>query len=158
MKLNIKAGLAVMAVGALVAVPATTLAGPPSNHGNKGKGSNGANHPSHKCVAHNRAYVEGGTVDAQTTAAFANGAWSGTLFVDVTSANHAAKGDIKTTVSVDPTTVKTIRFDDGTTAFTAGEQVQLIGKIQAVAKKCTALNPAPTPVFRMIVVHPAPTS
>ena len=157
MKLNIKAGLAVAAAGALVAVPATALAGPPSNHGN-GKGSNGASPSSHKCVAHNIAYVEGGIVDAKTTAAYANGAWSGTLYVDVTRANHAAKGDKGTTVAVDPTTVKAIRFDGGATAFTAGERVQLIGKIQAVAKKCAALDPAPTPVFRMVVVHPAPTS
>jgi len=76
--------------------------------------------------------------------------------VDVKTANHMAKADKGQTVTYTFTDAKLrVRFDGGTSAFTAGERVMLIGKEAAVAKKCTALTPAPAPVFRMIVVHPA---
>ena len=48
-----------------------------------------------------------------------------------------------------------VRFDGGATGFTAGERVALIGKLAAVAKKCTASGSPASPVFRTIVVHPA---
>lgn len=161
MKLNIKAGTVIAAVGALVmAVPAAAHPGP-SDHSNGGSHANGASHPSksHKCMPHNVAYVEGGTIDAATPStltANADGTWSGTLVVDVTTANHAARADRHQTVTYTFTDAKLrVRFDGGTTAFTAGERVKLIGKEATVAKKCTALSPAATPVFRRLVVHPA---
>ena len=78
--------------------------------------------------------------------------------VDVTSTNHRAKADKGTTVTYTFTDAKLkVRFDGGTTGFVAGERVKLIGKLAVVAKKCPALSPASTPVFRMVVVHPAPT-
>jgi hypothetical protein len=167
MKLNIKTGAAVAVAGALVmAVPAAAHPGPSNGHGHpNGHGHKGSGQPaqSHKCRPHNVAYVESGTVDSTTPSTLAqnsNGTWSGTLVVDVKSANHAAKAD-KQHPSVTYTFTDArlrVRFDKGTnasTGFTAGERVKLIGKLATVGKKCMALSPAPTPVFRMLVVHPA---
>ena len=159
MKLNTKLGAAIATAATMIAVPAAALAGPPSSPGNSNHPS-GTNHPnggtqpaqSHKCTPHNRAYVEGGTVTAVTTDT--TGAVTG-ITITVKHANHAAKMDPTTTVALSG--VKVV-FDGGTTALTTGEQVQLIGKIQTLAKKCTPPQGwAPTPTFRMIVVHPAPT-
>lgn len=161
MRLRIKAGTVIAAAGAL-AMAGTAAAHPgPSNHPNGGSHANGGGNSaqSHMCKPHNGAYVEGGTVDSTTASSLAqnsDGTWSGTLVVDVTRANHAARADKGTTVTYTFNDAKLrVRFDGGTTGFTAGERIQLIGKEAAVAKKCTALSPAPAPVFRMLVVHPA---
>lgn len=171
MKTNIKAGALIAAASALaIAVPAAAHPGP-SSHPGPNSHPSGTSHPSssshpgpnshasqsHKCQAHNRAYVEGGTVDA-TTAMVDNGdgTWSGTLVVDVTTANHAARADKQQTVSYTFTDAKlNVRFENGSSAFASGERVKLIGKQAAVAKKCTASTTAPAPVFRMLVVEPA---
>ncbi len=165
MKPNIKLGTAIAAASVLaIAVPAAAHPGP-SGHPNGGSHPNGSAHPngsghpgqSHKCQSHNVAYVEGGTVDSatpSTLAANSDGTWSGTLVVDVTTANHAAKADKQQTVTYTFTNAKlNVRFDNGATVFKGGEPVKLIGKEAAVAKKCTALSPAPAPVFRMVVVN-----
>lgn len=157
MKLSPKLGTMVAVAGALaVAVPAA--AHPTSSD------HPGGNQPaqSHKCKPHNVGYVESGVVDSATASTLtqnSDGTWSGTLVVDVTRTNHAAKADKGQTVSYsfDSATLR-VRFDDGTTGFTAGERVHLIGKLATVAKKCAALSPAATPVFRTVVVHPAATS
>lgn len=154
MKLNTRAGAAIAAAATMIALPAAALAGPPSSPG-KANHPNAGDHPSqsHKCTPHSRAYVEGGTVTAITTDS--TGAVTG-ITIAVTHANHAAKAAPTTTLTLSDVSV--VRFGGGTTAFTTGEQVQLIGKIQALAKKCTAPQGwAPTPTFRMIVVNPAPT-
>lgn len=160
MRFNIRAGALVAAAGALaVAVPAAAADG--HSH------STSADHPSHpaqshKCKPHNVAYVESGNVaagDGSTLAKNADGTWTGALVVDVTRTNHAAKGDANKTVNYSFTNAKLrVRFDGGTTAFTPGERVTLIGKLARVGKKCTAMDPAPAPVFRMVVVHPAASS
>lgn len=143
-------------VGALaVAVPAIAQADKGGNPAKPGK-----THPaqSHKCKAHNVAYVESGTIDATTasTLAGSNGTWSGTLVVDVKGSNHAAKGDRGKTVTYSFTTAKLrVRLGHGVTGFTAGERVQLIGKLATVGKKCTPLSPAATPVFSKVIVHAA---
>jgi hypothetical protein len=147
MRINVKVGTLVAAASAFaIAVPA---AAHPGNHPSQSK----------KCSAHNAAYIESGTVDATTASTLAanpDGTWSGTLVVDVTRTNHLAKADKGTTVTYTFTNAKlTVRFDGGATGFTAGERVKLIGKLQVVGKKCTPLSPAATPVFRMLVVHPA---
>lgn len=161
MTINVKLGALVTAASALaIAVPAGAHPGN-ANHPESGKRPSGANHlsQSHRCKPHDVAYVEAGTVDsstASTLAANADGTWSGTLVVDVTSTNHWAKPDKGTTVSYTFNNVKLrVRFDGATTGFTAGERVKLIGKLATVAKKCTALSPAATPAFRWVVVHPA---
>jgi len=118
-------------------------------------------HPaqSHKCMAHNVAFVESGTVDATTASTLAagtDGTWSGTVVVDVTKANHWAAGDKGKTVTQTFTSAKLrVRMPTGTTALTAGERVKLIGKIAAVAKKCAAPATPATPVFSKVIVHPA---
>jgi hypothetical protein len=135
-----------------LAVPAAAHPGP-SDH----PGSPPAQ--SHKCTAHKVAYVESGTVDGATTSTLAanpDGTWSGTLVVDVTKSNHWAKADKSTTVTYTFTNATLrVRFDGSAKGFLAGDRVQLIGKLAAVGKKCTALSPSPAPVFRMVVVHPA---
>jgi hypothetical protein len=76
--------------------------------------------------------------------------------VDVTKTNHWAKSAKGTTVTTTFTNAKlTVRFDGGTTGLTAGERVKLIGKLDVVTKDCPALSPPASPVFRMVVVHPA---
>lgn len=142
-------------VGTLaVAVPAIAQA---SKGGNP---KSGTNHPtqSHKCKPHNVAYVEWGTVDATTasTLAGSNGTWTGTLVVDVTKTNHAARGDKGKTITYSFTSAKLrVRFDHGVTGFTAGERVKLIGKLATVGKNCTPLSPAATPVINKVIVHAA---
>lgn len=145
---------AVAVAGALaVAVPAIAQAdkgGTPNSNSNK-------SHPtqSHKCMTHNVAYIESGTVDANTASMLtsSNGTWSGTLVVDVTRTNHAARADKGTTVTYTFTDSNVrVRFGHGVTALAAGERVKLIGKLATVAKKCTALSPAPTPVFHRVIV------
>jgi hypothetical protein len=151
--MNRKLPTLVAATSALVlAVPA---AAHPTPSGHPPKES----HPSHKCAPHRVAYVESGTVDSATAATLAanpDGTWSGTLVVDVKHANHWAKADKGTTVTYTFTNAKLrVRFDGGATGFTAGERVQLIGRLTVLAKNCTAPTPAATPVFRVVVVHPA---
>jgi hypothetical protein len=156
MKVNLKVGTLAAAAGALVvAVPAVAHPSP-STH------SSQANHParSHRCLPHKVAYVEGGTVDGTTPSTLAknlDGTWSGDLYVDVVRANHHAKGDKMTVVKVSFDNAKLqVHFRGGAAGFTKGERVQLVGKLAVVAKRCPALSPAATPVFRMITVHPAP--
>ena len=152
MRLNVKVGALAVAAGALaIAVPAAAHPGPSK-----------PDHPStsHKCMPHNVAYVESGTVDATppTTplAQNSDGTWTGTLVVDVARTNHWARKDKGMTVPETFTNAKLhVVFADNTTAFTSGERVKLIGKIATVAKKCTPPSTPATPVFRMIVVHPA---
>jgi hypothetical protein len=151
MKLNIKIGT-LAAVGALVAaVPATA---------HPGNGNGGGQ--SHKCQSHNRAYVESGTVDSTTAATMvqnSDGTWTGTLTVDVTRANHAAKADKGQTVTYTFTSAQlNVRFDGGETAFAAGDRVKLIGKIAAAGKHCPAPTTPAAPVFKRVVVHPAASS
>jgi hypothetical protein len=142
----------VAAAGALaVVVPAVAQA-------DKGGKPNGGTNPtqSHKCKPHNIGYVESGTIDATTasTLASSNGTWSGTLVVDVKKTNHAARGDKGkvTTYTFTNSNVR-VRMDNGVTGLSAGDRVQLIGKIATVAKTCPALNPAATPVIGKVVVH-----
>jgi hypothetical protein len=157
MNLNTKIG-ALAAVGAmLVAVPAAAHPGrgPSGTHGNSGTHGQSGSH-SHKCEPHNRAYVEGGTVDSATSSTLAqnsDGTWSGTLVVDVTHANHAAKADKGQTVTYTFSSAPLdVVFDNGSAGFTAGEPVQLIGKIAAVGKRCPAPSTTPAPVFKRIIV------
>lgn len=152
MKLNLKlAALAAASAAVAVAVPAAAHPGKPDHPSN-----------SHKCKAHNVAYVESGTIDSTTpsTLAETDGTWSGTLVVDVTRANHWAKGDKTKTVPYTFTdSTLRVRLDGGATGFTAGDSIHLIGKLPVVPKKCSTTSDTPsTPVFRMIVVHPATTT
>jgi hypothetical protein len=155
MKLNVKLGTLAVAAGALaIAVPAAAHPDP-GNHPSK------PDHPSnsHKCMPHNVAFVESGTIDPTTPSTLAknsDGTWTGTLVVDVTRTNHWARKNKNTTVTETFTASKLhVVFADMATGFTSGERVKLIGKLATVAKKCTPTGAPATPVFRMVVVHPA---
>ncbi len=163
------AALALTGVLAL-GVPAVAQAGQPSNPGGSHRADHGRGYgkanaggsskgQAHRCMPHNRAYVESGTVDATTASTLAentDGSWSGTLVVDVKNANHMAKADKGQTVTYTFTDAKlAVHFDGGTTGFSAGERVTLIGKEAFLPRRCTASGSAPEPVFRMVVVHPA---
>jgi hypothetical protein len=155
MKPNFKVATLAVAAGALaIAVPAAA-------HPRPGSHPSKPDHPSssHKCMPHNVAFVESGTVDATTASTLAqnpDGTWTGTLVVDVTRTNHWARKDRHTTVTETFTAAKLhVVFADKTTGFTSGERVTLIGKLATVAKKCTPTGSPAAPVFRMVVVHPA---
>jgi hypothetical protein len=157
MKVRLKVGTLVAAAGAIaIAVPAVAHPGPGSHPG-KGATSDPSSN-SHKCMPHNVAYVESGTVDATTLSTLAentDGTWTGTLVVDVTRTNHWARADRHTTVTETFSSAKLhVRFADKTTGFTSGERVKLIGKLAVLAKKCTPAGSSAMPVFRMVVVHP----
>lgn len=170
MRLNFKAGALVAAAGVIaIAAPAAAHPGP-GNHRGHGNHPGQGNDPGHggrtrhssdwqRCMPRNVGYVESGTIDASTPSTLAqnsDGTWSGTLVVDVTRPNHWAKADSGTTVTETFTDAKLrVRFDGTTSGFTAGERVRLIGKLAVVAKRCTATGSQASPVFRMIVVHPA---
>lgn len=155
-------------IGALIsAASAFAVVAPAAAHPGNPNHPTHPNHPSgpsqlsqsHRCSAHNVAYIESGTVDSgtvSTLAANADGSWSGTLVLDVTQTNHWAKADKGTTVTYTFTNAKlTVRLDGGATGFTAGERVTLLGKLATTSKHCTTQTPAPAPVFRAAVVHPA---
>jgi hypothetical protein len=151
----VEVAAAIAAAGSLaVAVPAVAHPGP-GDH--SGRADHGTGH-SRKCD-HKVGYVEGGTVDSATTSTLVqntDGTWSGTLVVDVTRANHAARADKGKTVTYTFTnaTLK-VHFDGVSAGFTAGERVQLIGKIAAGGHGCTAPSTPAAPTFRSIVVHAA---
>jgi hypothetical protein len=125
-------------------------------------GGKGHHASSHKCQAHNVAYVESGTIDpatASTLAPNSDGTWSGTLVIVVTNANHHAKADTGETVTDTLSNAKLrVRLDGGATGFSAGERVKVIAQIAAVAGKCTAAGPAASPVLKTVVIHPATPS
>jgi hypothetical protein len=151
MKLNTRIGVLVAAGAMAMAVPA---AAHPGGNGNGGQ--------SHRCQSHNRAYIDSGTVDSATASAMTqntDGTWSGTLVVDVTRTNHAARADRGQTVTYTFTSAQlNVVFDGGTTGFDAGNRVKLIGKIAAVGKNCPAPTTPAAPVFKRVVVHPAATA
>ena len=157
MRFNIRVGAAIAGLGALaIAVPAA--AHPGKSHHRKGTDHPSA-HSHHCSKAHHVAYLEGGKVDGtpSTLAKNGDGTWSGTLVVDITHANHWARADRDKTVTYTFSSSKLkVHFDGGTTGFSAGERVQLIGKLAVMSKTCTASGSAPAaPIFRMVVVHPA---
>lgn len=150
----------VIAAGAALAVvvPAVAQAdkgGQPNANSNKSQPAQ-----SHKCKPHNVAYVESGTVDATTASTLAGsaGAWTGTLVIDVTRTNHAARGDKGKTVTYTFPMSNNVRITLGhgvTLPLTAGEHVQVIGKLATLAKKCPAPTTAATPVINKVIIHAA---
>jgi len=162
-KVKVEAIAAIAAAATLaVAVPAAAHPGPGdhhsgSSHSQATEHSKRSEH-SRKCMAHHPAFVESGTVDSTTPSTLAknaDGTWSGTLVLDVTRTNHWARADKSKTVTYTFTNAKlTVKFDNGTTGFTAGERVKLIGHIAAEGRHCTSTGTAAAPEFRMVTVHP----
>lgn len=175
MRINFKgAGLVATASALAIAVPAA--AHPSSsdhptatNHPN-GSSHSEASHPSasHRCTAHQVAYIVYGTIDAKQALApivVAPGGKvpSGTLDVDVKQTNHWARQDKPSSPSAPPISYtlgpKTMtKFEGGTTGFVtpSNERVKLIGKATVVTNpRCRGAGEVGTPTFRMVVVHPA---
>jgi hypothetical protein len=104
------------------------------------------------------AFIVSGTVADTTSMTQDTGAttWSGTLDVTVAHTNHWAKG---TSGSYTPVSNVKVKFDGGTSTFSTGEKVQVIGKLGVVRSNgknsCTNPGAASTPTIKMIVVHPA---
>ena len=140
MRINFKAGALVAAASALaIAVPAAAHPSG-SDHPNGTSHPNGSSHPSGSHgQAHNVAYIVSGTIDSsQGTIMVTNGTVSsGTLEVDVTQTNHWARKDKTASQPVayqlGPNT--NVKFDGGTTGFSTGERVKLIGKAPVVSNK-----------------------
>jgi hypothetical protein len=147
-------------------------AGEKSDHssGNHSSGnhdhSNNPSHPSksHKCKPHNVAYVASGTLVSQTLTKNPDGTHSGEVSVVVKHTNHHAAGDRGTTKTyklenvhvtfglADTNNDGTVGLDD----LKEGDRVKLIGKITALAKKCSQSGFTATTTIRRIVFHAPP--
>lgn len=133
-------------------------------NGNQGKGNQGKpSHPgsSHKCKPHKVAYVASGTLVSQTLTKNADGTYSGKVTVEVKRTNHHAAGDQGTTKTYKPENVH-VTFgladtnSDGSVGLDdlkAGDRVKLIGKITALAKKCSQSGFTATTTIREIVFN-----
>jgi hypothetical protein len=132
--------------------------------GNQGNGNQGKpSHPgnSHKCKPHNVAYVASGTLVSQTLAKNADGTYSGAVTVVVKRTNHHAAGDqgkakeykvekVRVTFGLADTNGDgSVGLDD----LKAGDKVKLIGKITALAKKCSQSGFTATTTIRKIVFN-----
>ncbi len=152
-----------------------------NGQGHKGNGSgnsgqsngsdnspNKPSHPgqSHKCKPHNVGYVVAGTLVSQTLTKNADGTYSGEVTVKVTHANHHATGDLGTTKTykvekvhvtfglADTNKDGSVGLDD----LKEGDRVKLIGKITALAKKCSTGEFTATTTIRRIVFHALPVA
>jgi hypothetical protein len=153
--------------------PATVPVGPPSttpdNKDNPGASHrNKGNHgKSHKCVAHKVAYVASGTLVSQALTKNEDGTYSGEVVVEVEKTNHHAAADKGKTVTYDVSKARlalgvedvnkdgTVGLDD----LAKGDRVHLIGKITALAKKCSQDEfKAETTIRKIVVNAPAPTT
>src|SRR5579875_2082617 len=140
---------ALLAAGAIAAVtPAlATASGHPAHPTHPSHPAHPAHpaHPSksHKCMAHKVAYTASGTLVSWSATENADGTYSGTIVVDVTRANHHAKSDKGNQVTYTLTNAR-VRFAKGAHPPAAGDRVQVIGKITAVAKKCSDQSAAGT--------------
>lgn len=138
------------------------------NHSDKGNGhgKSGEHGKSHKCMPHGVGYVASGTLVSQALKQDEGAdTYSGTVEVEVTHANHHAAADLtkkvvyevsKVHVGLD---VKDTNNDGsvGLDDLAAGDRVRVIGKITAIAPKCTGQFTA-TKTIRRIVFHaPAQT-
>ena len=118
-------------------------------------------HPghSHKCMAHNAAYVASGTLLSWTLTKDANAnTYSGELEVEVTRTNrHALAGKTKYKVTgvrvnfaiPDTDNDGAIEPDD----LLVGDRTHLIGKIATLSKKCSQPTSPPEPTIRKINFH-----
>lgn len=153
--MRVIAKLAAVAVAGTLAgaVPAIAVAGTHPTHPNHPAHPAHPAHPSHshKCAAHKVAYVAYGKLVSWSATKNSNGTYSGTIVVDVSRANHHAKGD-KGSATTYKLTDARVRFGKGANPPAAGDGVKVIGKITAVAKKCTDQSAAGTVTVRFLDV------
>jgi hypothetical protein len=127
-------------------------------------GNGNANSPGkpHKCAPHKVAYTAGGTLVSQmlTKDAGAN-TYSGEVVVEVTRTNRHAAADKGKTVTYKVVNVH-LTFglgdtnNDGTVGLddlAKGDEVRVIGKITALAKKCSQSGFTAATTIRRIVFH-----
>jgi hypothetical protein len=131
---------------------------------NQGKGNQGKpSHPgnSHKCKPHKVAYVASGKLVSQTLTKNTDGSYSGEVTVEVKRTNHHAAGDQGATKTYKPEKVH-VTFgladtnSDGSVGLDdlkPGDRVKLIGKITALAKKCSQSGFKATTTIRQIVFN-----
>jgi hypothetical protein len=108
--------------------------------------------PSHKCAVHERAYRATGDVVSWSATQTSSGAYTGTITVHITNANHHASGALGSDVTYGLSGARVVlsrRADPPA----AGDPVNVIGKIAAVAKRCTDRTHAGTVTVRMVTVH-----
>jgi hypothetical protein len=127
-------------------------------NGHSGKPGNPGN--SHKCKPHKVGYVVSGTLVSQTLTKNADGTYSGGVIVTVTHTNHHAAGDkgtkTYTLTNVHVTFGLADTNNDGSVGLDdlkAGDQVKVIGKITALAKKCNQSGFTATTTIRKIVFN-----
>lgn len=134
-----------------------------AGHADKGHGDRGR---SHKCHAHNVGYVVSGTLVSQAlTKEEATDTYSGKLEVKVLQANRHASGDKNATVTYEVSKAHLVfgmkdTNKDGSVGLddlAAGDRVHAIGKITAVAPKCSGEFTA-TKTIRRIVFHAPSTA
>lgn len=133
------------ALASALAITALAVAKPPHSH---------PPHPatSHKCVAHETAYRAAGTLVSWNAIKTATGAYTGTVTVHVTNANRHGQGAVGTIVTYTLTDAEAVlakRADPPA----AGDRVTVIGKIAAVAKKCSDSTGAGAVSVSKVVVH-----
>ena len=162
---------------ALMSTPAWAHPGAgPGDHGNSGNApGNSAGHAdkghgdhgkSHKCHAHNVGYVVSGTLVSEAlTKDEGADTYSGKLEVKVLHGNHHAAGDKNATVTYEVSKAHVVfglqdTNKDGSVGvddLAAGDRVHVIGKITALAPKCSGEFTA-TKTIRRIVFRAAPSS
>jgi hypothetical protein len=124
-----------------------------SNQGNgHGQSNKSGKGKSHKCVAHNVAYIASGSLVSFSATKNADGTYTGTITVHVTRTNHHAAADNSGDVVYTLTNAR-VRFGRGTSATDTGpDRVKVIGKITELAKKCDQTGFTPTVTVRRVYV------
>jgi hypothetical protein len=151
-----RTAVCIVLVTAALAVPGYAAAkGKPGGDDAPRGQSRQAHGKSHKCKSRSVAYVLGGTLVASdltlttgqdTPADQSDDRYGGTVTLAVTHANHWAKA-LSGQQTVSLTNVR-VSFADGVAQPPpAGTRVQLIGKVTAVAKKCSDTNTAGVVTF-----------
>jgi hypothetical protein len=120
-------------------------------------------HPgkSHKCMAHNVAYVVSGTLVKQTLTKNTDGTYSGTVEVTVTHTNHHAAGDQGMTKTYTLTSsgvalrVADINNDGsvGLDDLQTGDRTKVIGKITTLSKRCDQTGFTAQLTIRKVIFH-----
>jgi len=127
------------------------------NHSSNGQKKGG----SHKCTPHKVAYVASGTLESQALTKNKDGTYSGTVTVKVTHTNHHAAADKGMTKEYKVENVR-VTFgladtnNDGSKGIddlAKGDRVKVIGKIEALAKKCSHTGFEPKTILHHIVFH-----
>jgi hypothetical protein len=157
---------ALVAVGVLtVAVPALAAKPPhpphpahPGHPGGPAPSTSTAPSTSHKCMPHNVAYVASGTIVTWGATQNADGTWSGPISVRVKRANHHAASSKGIAATFTLTNAKVHMSHGVTSPPAAGSRVQVMGKITALAKKCSQTGFTPTITIKRANVHTAHTA